>query len=41
VLIDREEGGVENIRKYVDRIDAVLTRTEIMAIYSGETKGLS
>jgi orotate phosphoribosyltransferase (EC 2.4.2.10) len=41
VLIDREEGGVENIRKYVDRIDAVLTRTEIMAIYNGETKGLS
>jgi orotate phosphoribosyltransferase len=38
VLIDREEGGVENIRRYVNRIDPVLTRTEIMAIYSGETK---
>jgi orotate phosphoribosyltransferase len=38
VLIDREEGGIENIRKYVNRIDPVLTRTEIMAIYSGETK---
>ena len=34
VLIDREEGGVENIRKYVNRIDAVLTRTEIMAMYT-------
>jgi len=34
VLIDREEGGVENMRKYVDRIDAVLTRTEIMRLYN-------
>ncbi len=33
VLIDREEGGTENIRKYVGRIDSVLTRSEIMDIY--------
>lgn len=33
-LIDREEGGRENIKKYVDRIDAVLTRSEIMALYT-------
>ena len=32
-LIDREEGGIENIRKYVDRIDPVLTRTEIMKLF--------
>ncbi len=32
-LIDREEGGRENIKKYVDRIDAVLTRSEIMDLY--------
>lgn len=32
-LIDREEGGRENIEKYVDRIDAVLTRSEIMNLY--------
>ena len=32
-LIDREEGGRENIRKYVDRVDAVLTRSEIMNLY--------
>ncbi len=33
VIIDREEGGIENIRKYVDRVDAVLTKSEIMALY--------
>jgi orotate phosphoribosyltransferase len=33
-LIDREEGGRENIKKYVDRIDAVLTRSEIMVLYT-------
>ena len=32
-LIDREEGGRENINKYVARIDAVLTRSEIMELY--------
>ena len=35
VLIDREEGGRENIKKYVDRIDPVFTRSEIMKIYQG------
>ncbi len=32
-LIDREEGGRENIQKLVDRVDAVFSRTEIMALY--------
>jgi orotate phosphoribosyltransferase len=32
-LIDREEGGRENILAHVDRVDAVLTRTEIMSLY--------
>ena len=32
-LIDREEGGRENITARVGRVDAVLTRTEIMARY--------
>ena len=31
-LIDREEGGRENILIYVDNLKSVLTRTEIMAI---------
>jgi orotate phosphoribosyltransferase len=39
VLIDREEGGIENIRKYVGRVDAVLTRTEIMKAYRRTKKG--
>jgi orotate phosphoribosyltransferase len=29
-LIDREEGGRENIIKYVNRVDPVFTRSEIM-----------
>jgi orotate phosphoribosyltransferase len=33
-LIDREEGGRENILAHVDRVDAVLTRTEIMSLYN-------
>jgi len=32
-LIDREEGGRENIAALVARVDAVLTRTEIMTRY--------
>jgi len=35
-LIDREEGGRANIEAYVPRVDAVLTRTEIMKRYSGK-----
>lgn len=37
-LIDREEGGRENILGLVDRVDAVFTRTEIMERYK---KGLA
>lgn len=33
VFIDREEGGKENILAHAPRVDAVLTRTEIMARY--------
>lgn len=33
VLLDREEGGMENIRACVDRVDPLLTRSEIMALY--------
>jgi orotate phosphoribosyltransferase len=36
VLIDREEGGRENILSHVPRVDAVLTRTEVMARYRGK-----
>ncbi|MGC9975921.1 MAG: orotate phosphoribosyltransferase [Syntrophales bacterium] len=37
-LIDREEGGRENIRKYIDRVDSVLTRSDIMSLYKGNQK---
>jgi orotate phosphoribosyltransferase len=39
-LVDREEGGRENIKKYVERVDAVLTRSEIMRLYKDRTKGV-
>ena len=39
-LVDREEGGRENIKKYVDRVDAVLTRSEIMNLYKDSAKGV-
>jgi len=32
-FIDREEGGRENILRHVNRVDAILTRTEVMAVY--------
>jgi len=33
VLIDREEGGMENIKALLDHVDPVLTRSEIMDLY--------
>jgi orotate phosphoribosyltransferase len=38
-LIDREEGGRENILAHAGQVDAVLTRTEIMARYRGKGIG--
>jgi len=35
VLIDREEGGREEIEKYVPRVEAIFTRGEIMKLYEG------
>lgn len=37
-LVDREEGGKENIKKYVDHVDTVLTRTDIMDLYTRRQK---
>ena len=36
-LIDREEGGRENIAPHVPRIDAVFKRSEIMAVHTHQT----
>ena len=30
ILVDREEGGLENIRKEVDDVSAIITRSELM-----------
>lgn len=38
-LIDREEGGRENIQKYMANIQSILTRTEIMAIRAKRNSG--
>ncbi len=38
-LIDREEGGRENIRQHIENIRSVLTRTEIMAIRAQKMNG--
>ena len=38
-LIDREEGGRENILRYVDHVESVLTRTEIMNIRARRSEG--
>ncbi|MCX7983192.1 MAG: orotate phosphoribosyltransferase [Syntrophales bacterium] len=34
-LIDREEGGRENILSHCPRVEAILTRSEIMSVYRG------
>jgi orotate phosphoribosyltransferase len=34
-LIDRQEGGVENIKKYVDDVVAIITREELLAARNG------
>jgi orotate phosphoribosyltransferase len=37
-LIDREEGGRENIEKYVEKVESVFTRTDIMTFYNDTLK---
>jgi len=36
VLVDRQEGGIDNIKTLVDRVDAIVTRTELMAYIQKE-----
>ena len=38
-LIDREEGGRENIQKHIENIRSILTRTEVMAIRARKMNG--
>jgi len=34
ILVDRQEGGLENIRKYVTDVTAIITRNDLMAQWS-------
>ena len=36
VLVDRQEGGLENIRKHVPDVSAVISKDELMARYSSK-----
>jgi orotate phosphoribosyltransferase len=33
ILVDRQEGGLENIRKHVDDVTAIVTRDELLDRY--------
>jgi len=33
ILVDRQEGGLENIRKYIDDVCAIVTKEELLATY--------
>jgi len=33
ILVDRQEGGLENVRKHVKDVSAIITRDELMAQY--------
>lgn len=34
ILVDRQEGGLENIRQHVESVSAIITRDELLATYS-------
>jgi orotate phosphoribosyltransferase len=36
ILVDRQEGGLENIRQHVEDVSAIITRDELMAAMSAE-----
>jgi orotate phosphoribosyltransferase len=35
ILVDRQEGGVENIRKHVPDVSVIVTRDELMGVIRG------
>ncbi len=37
-LVDRQEGGMEKIRKYVEKVTALITRDELLECYKGIVK---
>ncbi len=34
ILVDRQEGGLENIRKHVDNVSAIISKDELMVQYN-------
>jgi orotate phosphoribosyltransferase len=34
ILVDRQEGGLENIRQHIESVSAIITRDELLATYS-------
>ncbi|MBA3037951.1 MAG: orotate phosphoribosyltransferase [Desulfobacterium sp.] len=34
ILVDRQEGGSDNIRKYIDDVTAIITRDELLACWN-------
>ena len=37
ILVDRQEGGLENIRQHVPEVSAIITRDELMAAWNSAT----
>ena len=38
ILVDRQEGGIENIRKHVDDVSSIITRDELIRHIESRTK---
>ena len=38
ILVDRQEGGLENIRQHIEDVSAIITRDELMEKYEKEKK---
>ncbi|RPJ06410.1 MAG: orotate phosphoribosyltransferase, partial [Deltaproteobacteria bacterium] len=34
ILVDRQEGGLDNIRRHIESVSAIITRDELLATYS-------
>lgn len=38
ILVDRQEGGIENIRKHVNDVSSIITRDELIRYIEGKSK---
>ena len=37
ILVDRQEGGLDNIRQHVDQVSAIISKDELMQFFNKET----